>query len=200
MFTQTVFLRIPADTTERVLHQGKVLEATPDNLVAEFVDPLGLAPGADVTLYAEVRGKFFQQGATIVAVQQETPFPILAFKKVGQPSSAESRGSFRVSSAATQILASIAGQLKCPIVDISPEGFAAITRCELPLGASVQIAFEFEGVSCSGPARVQTLRTLPNGTRRYGFLAVDAATMRATLGQITANVQRSQLRRLSRTA
>jgi len=197
---KAVFLLIPGEHRERILHQGRVLESTAESIVAEFADPITLPAGTDVNLYADFRGKFYQHGASVIAFQQSRP-SIYAFKKVGEPVSAESRGSYRVSTVTLEITARIAMEACCKIVDISPEGFAAITAQDYPIGSVVDSTLVCEGLSCAGPARVQTLKVLPNGNRRYGFLAVDkkGSAMRKVLGQITATVQRLQLRRLSRT-
>ncbi len=196
-----VFLLIPGETRERILHQGRTLETDADIVVVEFIDPIIPLVGSDVNLYATFRGKFYQHGASVLEFRQSRP-SVIAFKKVGEPVSAESRGSYRVSTVTLEINARIAREDSCKVVDISPEGFAALTEQDYAIGSVVDTSLVCEGLACSGQARVQTLKILPNGNRRYGFLAIDkkGSAMHKILSQITAAVQRTQLRRLSRTA
>ena len=202
---KALYLLIPSESNERVLIEGKVLETDAQNVVAQFAEPLPLVSDADVNLYADFRGRFYQQGASVAALRETDAVvpstPIIALRKVGEMVSADNRASYRVSTANLHIHADIATEKTCKVVDISPEGFAVITSHDYAVGSVVNASLVSEGLSCSGAARVQTLKTLPNGARRYGFLALDpkGANMRKVLGQITATVQRLQLRRLSRT-
>jgi hypothetical protein len=202
----SLFMLIPNEANERILLPGKVLEHDDQTVVAEFAEPLTLAVGAEVNLYGDFRGRFYQQGAAVIALRQAEPpapaVPIVALRKVGEIAAADSRGSYRVSTAALNVYANIGEECSCRVLDISPEGFAAITTRDYPIGSTVRASLVCEGLACSGHARVQTLKVLPNGQHRYGFLAPDSktSTMRKVLGHITATVQRIQLRRLSRIA
>ena len=197
-----LFLLLPGQTPERTLHQGKVLELEGDTVVAEFAEALLPGAGADVLLYADFRGKFYQNGASVIAVRQSQPTPIIAFRLVGEPMSAESRANFRVSTATLPLAADIGREKNCQIVDISPDGFAAIMKYEYAVGTKFEADLAFEKMGSTGPVRIQTLKRLPNGTLRYGFVAIGGKqpNMQDLLGKLTAEVQRKQLRRLSRTA
>jgi hypothetical protein len=196
-----MYLWIPDESGERILHSGKVIESDAETFVAEFEEPLAPPVGADVNAYGEVNGKFHQQGAAVTAIRRPLPNPVIAFKRVGKPVSAENRGSYRVCVATWGIYARIGPEDKCLVVDVSPEGFGVITQEPCKLGALVEVSLSYEGETITGRARCQTARLRSDGRGRYGFLSLEEnRDMRKTLERITAAVQRMQLRRLARVA
>ena len=193
-----MFLLIPDDDNGRILHPGRVIESDANSFVAEFDTAISPAPGSDVNAYAEVRSKFFQQGASVVEIRQSAPKAIIAFARVGEPVSAENRQAFRVSVISANIIAKIGKEKNCPIVDISPEGFGTLAKAELRVGTLVPVEFQHAGHVVSESARIQTIKPRPDGKFRYGFLAPDKKSeARRSLQQITSLMQRIQLRRLA---
>src|SRR5580704_6810852 len=136
MFTpgSAMFLFVPQAGNQRILHPGKVIELDATSFVCEFEEAIAPAAGSDVNAYAEVRGKFMQQGAAVLEVRQTEPKPIIAFARVGQPVSAESRQTFRVSVVASDFVAQIDGVENCKLVDVSATGFAAIVSKQYMIG------------------------------------------------------------------
>jgi hypothetical protein len=194
-----MFLLIPEETNGRILHPGKVIESDAIGFLAEFDATIAPAVGSDVNAYGEVRGKFFQQGAKVAEIRAAEGKCVLAFSRVGDPVSAENRQTFRVSVVSANITAKVGKEKNCPVVDVSPEGFGAIAKTELRVGALVPIEFQHGGHLVSGPARVQTVKRRPDGKFRYGFLATSdrKGQARSSLQQITSLMQRAQLRRLA---
>ncbi len=193
-----IYILIPSATNQRALRPGKVTALHGVDLVAEFEEPIALEAGAEVIIYHDYRGKFFQRGATVAQVRQTEPLPVIEFQCVGDAVSAESRQTFRVAVAMSGILAQIDKERKCQIVDLSPEGFAAIVPKELRIGTMVRANLTLEGQEIDTLVRVQTLKKLPSGKLRYGFLVPEKKNpARAVLEKVTALFQRAQLRRLS---
>jgi hypothetical protein len=193
-----MFLMIPDATNKRVLHPGKVIESDAMNFVCEFEQPIAPTAGANVNAYADVRGKFMQQGASVVEVRQSQPKPIVAFARVGQAVSAESRQAFRVSVVVAGLVAQIDGTKGCQLVDVSPTGFGAILLKEYQIGSTICVTLNHEGHEVRTTARVQTVKPLPGGKFRCGFLPTEKnGSANKMLAQITASMQRSQLRRLA---
>jgi hypothetical protein len=211
----TVFLLVPNEANERVLHPGTVLRVQgSDLLVIGFAQSVAPSVGSDVNLFFDQQGKFFQQSGTIVAAnesldQTASPLPAeapstaqsIGFRCVGSPVSAENRGSYRVSVTALEMTARIEKERDCLVVDVSPEGLGIITRQNYRLGTAVKLLLEYEGEHLEGLVRVQTTRLLPDGQCRCGLrVASTESAMRKTLQKLTALVQRRQLRNYRRTA
>jgi hypothetical protein len=190
-----VYLLIPSPTKKRVLHPGKVVESTATDFVAEFEESIAPPLNGDVNAYCEVRGKFFQQGAIATEIRTNNPC-VIAFQRNGEPVSAESRQTFRVSLVTSEFTADIEKESGCQVVDISPEGFAAMSRKKLGLGSIVKIRLTGEGKTFEATARVQTVQER-GGKFRYGFLVPKSnGPTRKAMQQISAEMQRLQLKRL----
>jgi len=194
-----MFLLIPEDANGRILHPGKVIESDAMGFVAEFEAAIAPASGSDVNAYGEVRGKFFQQGARVTEVRSADARSIVVCTRVGEPVSAENRQTFRVSVVSANIMAKVGKQKNCSVVDVSPEGFGVIAKGELQVGMLVPVEFQHAGHVVNAPARLQTIKRLPSGKFRYGFLATadKKGEARRSLQQITSLMQRDQLRRLA---
>jgi hypothetical protein len=193
-----MFLFIPNDTNNRVLHPGKVVESSNDAFVGEFAEPVRPEPLSAVNAYGDVNGKFYQQPAIVAELRQDLPTSIIAFDRAGPPVSAENREIFRVCIAMADIMAKFERENGCPVMDISPVGLAVVSAQVHQLGASINVAFRYDGCAVSTTARVQTVQQRPDGRFRYGLLALGKNTdAHRALQQITMSMQRQQLRRLA---
>jgi len=195
---QNMFLLLPGDSEKRVLQPGKVIESSAPSFSIAFDEPIELPVGLDTLAFCEVRGKFFQQGASLVEVREGGPASIYVFNRVGDPVSAEQRQTFRVSVAAAQIYAQLGKQKQCLVVDISPEGLAVIADAGLTLGSMQKISTSYEQNTILADARIQTIKILPSGKARYGLLIPSSdAVARKTLLKTSMDFQRRQLKRLA---
>jgi hypothetical protein len=203
-----VYLLVPNESNERVLHPGRVLDTSAgDVIVIGFAQKIAPPAGSDVNLFFEHRGKFFQQTGTITAARtgaDESDASVaqsIAFRCVGEPVSAESRGSYRVSLVDFAVTARVENDRKCPLVDISPEGLGLITKKNHRLGTAVRVTLAYEDEQLEGHARVQTVRPLKDGTFRCGLLVPSTEEeMRRSLRKMTAIAQRQQLKTLRQSA
>jgi len=197
-----VYLLVPNESNERVLHPGRVLDLPEQNAVLiGFERAIAPPVGSDVNLFFENRGKFLQQSGTIVAANaSEAAADIvqsIVFRCVGEPVSADSRGSFRVNVAELDMTARVENDRKCRVVDVSPEGLGLIAKKSHRLGTAVRVTLAFEDQQLEGMARVQTVRPMPDGSFRCGLLVPSTEDqMRSSLRKITALAQRRQLRAL----
>jgi hypothetical protein len=194
-----MFLLIPDATNQRTLQPGTIIESDALSFVAVFDGAMTSPAGTAVDAYGDVRGKFFRQGAQISEIRAAEAKSIVVFTRIGDPVSAENRQTFRVSVISAIILAKVGKEKNCPVIDVSPEGFGVIAKCELKAGTVVPVEFEHAGHRVEAPARVQTVKRCIDGKYRYGFLctAGKRGTARASLQQITGLMQRAQLRRLA---
>lgn len=199
-----VFILLPGEKRERVLHQGTVTECSEASFVAEFGEVLDLTVGVELLAHAEVNRKFMQQGATVQAVLSASPKTIIAFTRTGQPIAADSRQSYRVSLAAHNLPAKINNDQRCQLIDVSATGFGVVSTTELSIGETVTATVGYNGVTATGEARIQSARDFGGGKFRYGLHAVEAqrgkpkSELQVALMKISLEVQRDQLRRMAR--
>jgi hypothetical protein len=208
-----VHLWNPNKSKQRVLVEGRVesiIEAGAV-LVVRFDEPAHLEPGASVQLYAEFRNKFHQQGAsvrTIVPKEDGTPddsdTPAIELVRIGEPVSAESRGSYRVATTVSDIFSTIGYDPKTKkqqVVDVSPEGFAVLMPMAPTTGATLGFRWEYAGFVVEGEGRVQTIKPTKGGAFRVGLMVTDKKSpARKSLEKLAIVLQREQLKRMGRAA
>ena len=193
-----IFIIIPEESKEHIFHHGKVLEADDETFVAEFDRLQPLPVGFSVSAYNEIEGKFYQQNAVVKALGRTKPNPVLTFERVGLPVSAERRGSYRIRMVKISLTGRVGEERRCAIMDISPEGFAAITNKPLDIGSLVPAHVAYETHVFEGQVRVQSVSSIPNGKFRCGFLVPERqARMRRSLERIAFMIQRLHLRSLA---
>jgi hypothetical protein len=191
-----VHLLIPSTSKKRILHPGQVIESDPLRFVAKFDDPIAPPVDSDVNAFCEVNGKFFQQGAVVLEIRPGQG-NVIAFRRNGEPVSAESRQTYRVTVVSEGFTARLDKLRGCSVVDISPEGFAAVVADRLNLGSVMKIKLNCDDKTVESPARVQSVKDLPNGEFRHGFLVPRGnISARNELQKISADMQRLQLKRL----
>jgi hypothetical protein len=190
-----MFVIIPDKLKAPVFHPGRVIEATEGTFKASFDQLTPPSVGSRICTFSEVTGKFFQQEAIIKEIDQTKYNIIISFQSEGVPTSAEKRASFRIRTSRIFIAGRIADESRCRVMDVSLEGFSAITGRALEVGSLVSIQLVYDTEVLKGQARVQCAKALSNGKHRYGFLVPETNTkMRRSLERITSKVQRVHLR------
>ncbi len=197
-----VHFRDPRITTERVLHHA-VIDGSDEEGCWRATFTAGVpqvAVGQELLIYYEIKREFMQQPARIHALDASEEQTVVCFETLGDPISAESRQHYRVSTITAQIQAQIAEEEGCKVLDISSTGFAAVSRQSFAIGETVAAVIEFDDYHCEGRASVQSVRARPDGSFRYGFLSIngkDGGAFQEALNELSLEVQRIQLRRLS---
>jgi hypothetical protein len=192
------FLLIPNEQNERLLLPGKVVQLNDANAIVKFDQPITLKAGDESTIFAQWRDKFLQQGVKIQTAAMNDDPSTIELSRVGEPVSAEGRGSYRVSVAIAMIYGTVDGQKHCHVVDISPEGCAVVCTQPLIIGQTVPVQFEYQNVVVEGLLKVQTLKNLSSGKMRFGLLANEKnSPARKALQKLTVLMQRLQLQRLA---
>ena len=190
-----IFIIVPDESNEPVLHPGKVLESDADTTVAELDQMQVLPLGFSVYAYTEIGGKFYRQKAIVKEVGRAKPNPVMTFERVGPRVSAEKRNSYRIRISRVALTARIGEEKRCSVTDISPEGFAAICSRAWDFGSWVPIHIEYEAQALEGSARMQSISRLPDGKYRCGFLIPERnVRMRRSLERIASMIQRLHLR------
>jgi len=192
------FVSIPNPDNRRTLVEGKVVSVQHPVAVMELEALPGLSAGDDVTLFADVRGKFHQQAAKVAAINSETGTVQIEAHLIGEPVSAEQRGTFRVSCIALLLPVHVEKLAGCILADVSPEGLGVITPKPLVVGSMVDASLVIDAFKVQGRFKVQTAKILPNGQMRFGLYQPDRrGDTRKTLEKLAGHLQRMQLKRLS---
>ena len=192
------FLAVPNPQNKRVLVEGKVKAFDPTRAEVEFEQIAGLSPDADVTLFAEKGGKFFQQAARVCVETFDGGRTTVAFELFGEPVSAEQRGSYRTSAVMLNVPIGVDRQAGCVLADVSPEGVGVITPKPLTVGSTVSVTIEIEAFRLNDTMKVQGVKRLPSGKLRFGlFVPGKGSNSRRTLEKLASHLQRVQLKRLS---
>lgn len=193
-----VFLAIPNPDNRRVLVEGGVVAAELGRVQVTFEHIAALPHGADVTLFAEVRGKFSQQSAVVAAETFEAGHTTVTFDLVGEPVSAEQRGSYRTTAVMLNVPVGVDRMAGCLLADVSPEGVGVISPKPLTVGSMVDVVLEIEAFRLAEKMKVQGAKLLPSGKLRFGlYLPGKASPSRRTLEKLAGHLQRMQLKRLS---
>jgi hypothetical protein len=198
-----IFLNIPNETKQRILHPATVKEANKRGYTAELEESdVALKAGQDLFIYFELKRRFVKQPARIDAVMQTAPLLVVGFQITGEAMSAESREWFRVSTVMAKLTASVGSESECRLLDVSTAGFAVEATARYEIGQVVPVTLRYQGSQFSGEARIQSVREMGKGRFRYGLHALEDKTSGGDLrkGQqhISAAIEREQLRRLSR--
>lgn len=200
-----VFVQIPDGSVQRMLHPAAIVAVDAGALALEFTDP-DFAPqaGQSVLIFFDRKGEFTQQAARIGGVRSAEPRAVIGVELVGKPISAESRQSYRISTAVSGLTAKVGPVESCRLLDVSATGFAVLTSERLNIGDIVKAELSLEGDTFTGQVSVQNTGAFTDGLTRYGLYCVDEGEpgydLQSGLLRISVYVQREQLRRYARVA
>ena len=198
------YIQTSGGADSRILHPAKLLSGDGDNYSAEIeAQDLTLEEEQNVLVFYEIAQKFVKQAAKITAVSQsEGENPTIGFRSVGEPVSAEGREHYRVSTAAGDLTAALGVEKQCRLLDVSSIGFSVFATNKHAIGTTLDAGLFHHGNSYTGQVCIQSVRDLDDGRIRYGLHCVDdkqgGANLEQGLRKMTMDIQRKQLRRLSR--
>lgn len=200
-----VFVQIPDGSVQRVLHPATIVAVDSGVLALEFSDPDFLPQaGQAVLVFFDRKGEFTQQAGRIGGVRASEPRAVVGVELVGKPVSAESRQSYRISTAVSGLTATVGSIENCRLLDVSATGFAVLTDKPLTIGDIVKAVLSLDGDTFTGEVSVQNAGTFADGLTRYGLYCVSEGEpgydLQSGLLRISVHVQREQLRRYARCA
>ena len=170
-----ILLRLPDESGAPRLHLGAVLEAEDRTCTAEFESEAAWPErGAGLFVYFLDAGTFFEQPALIEEIRAEGATATIAVRLTGRRVAAENRLAPRVSTVATDLMATVEEEECCPLIDVSETGCAIMANGTHEIGEIVSVAIAYGGREFAGRASVQSARELWQGRFRYGLHAIDA--------------------------
>jgi PilZ domain len=196
-----VFLRLPKEDApkKRNLRPAVVVGVDHDTCTVQLMEPAaGVDEGIDAFLHFEARRKFVQQAMKVLRRDARDACTFVA-QLHGEPVSAESRQTFRVSCLSANIRAVVASESGCEVVDLSNTGFGFYGKAAYEVGQRVRVTMAYGGKDHSGLGIIQSVRRMNAGVVRYGVHCTDGAgdNLARSLPSISMQVQAEQLRRLS---
>ncbi|MCH7868223.1 MAG: hypothetical protein IH881_11045 [Myxococcales bacterium] len=199
---QEIYVRLPDEQEERILHLGLCLEWNADTAVVSISDrEFGLEAGQDILLYFTDRSQFLQLAVRITRATIEGVKLQLELERQSDPISAEARETFRVTTLTSGIEVLPGGTDRRSLRDISVIGFGLVTSESYQLGQTLSVVVERgEDERYEGRACVHSIRKLRKGHVRFGFRALpdkDDANLAQELKDLTIEVQRAQLQRVT---
>lgn len=200
-----VFVQIPDGSVQRILHPATIVAVDSGALALEFSDPeLKPQAGQAVLIFFDRKGEFTQQAARIGGVRASEPRAVIGVELLGKPISAESRQSYRISTAVSGLTAKVGSVENCRLLDVSAAGFAILTDKPLSVGEILKAELSLENDTFVGQVSVQNGAPFGSGQMRYGLYVVDEGEpgydLQSGLLRISVYVQRQQLRQYSRVA
>ena len=111
--------------------------------------------------------------------------------------SAEHRQTHRAIALSVNLFAAPGEDRDLTVQDVSPTGFAVVSKVEYSIGATLDVSLTFDGDIYSGTALVQSIREFSSGRIRYGLCVLEQGDLQDGLQQISLAVQRQQLKRQS---
>jgi len=186
----------------RLLRRSTVTETEGEHFTVEFgEEEIQLEVGQELLCYFDGEREFMQQVVRLVELVAEEPPLVARLATLGDPASAESRQTDRVSTISVDIFAEVGEERGLRLQDVSTTGFALIARGDYPIGATFPVSITFEDDIYSGVAAIQSIRQLSPGRLRYGLLPLaespGAGDLLDGLRQVSLGVQREQLKRNS---
>lgn len=154
----------------------------------------------DAVVYFNGPGGFLQQPARVYAHADDHESGTLRIEPIGIAAIAEDRVAARVTVAIPECTAVIAGNDVCQIADASVRGLSVLSAEVYEQGQIVEVAFEVGSGVYAGLCRVRSIAPVRDQTR-YGMVAMpgdSAGTLRGGLADLTAAVQRSHHRPISK--
>lgn len=195
---KNLFVSIPTGSEEQVLHPGTVISVEDKIYTVQLEEEnLLTKAGQEVLIYYEVERTFMQELAWIQNVLQDDPKAAISLGTSGKPICAESRACYRVPVATKNLSANVGLEKGCKLLEVSQAGFAIIASHSLPKGKLIEATLCYGYGEFSGRARVQSVKELGHGRRRYGFSCVDKKMAHGSLPRglrvISMAIQRDHL-------
>ena len=162
------------EASRRVLHPGRLVGTGHESLTLRLDEPsLDLHAGEVLRFYFQMHERFMVQSARVTAVLPGDEGLSLLLRLEGTAESTESRQSYRVTTQCIELLARVADEDNCPVLDVSLNGLAVLTRRAHEAGNVVSVSFTLLGRPYEGDCCVQSVQPLADGRIRHGLHSID---------------------------
>jgi hypothetical protein len=204
-----IFIQCPDEYPQRVLLPGRVVGVNDQTYSAAMAQgESDFSAGQNVLVYYDLKGKFTQQSARIDAVMRggtsegesdNSSLLVIGFQITGEPSSAESRESYRACAVIRDLQAAVNKEQQCLVLDISATGLAVVTQSSYAVNQQVAVAMDYLGKAYTGQGNVQSVRKMDDDRWRVGLHVPTQlnGNLERGLQLICVAIQRQQLTRLS---
>lgn len=196
-----IYVQIPGEFQHRVLHPAMILAINETTVSLELEErELPFVCGEPVLVFYETDKIFMQQSALLASHEESDPAPVIEIQLTGEPSSAESREHYRVSTVMANLTAELGIESVCPLLDVSTTGFSVIASESYPIGHTVEAVLWFSGQQFNGNVCVQSIREMSKDRIRYGLHSLDTSRAGGNIDRglqtMSTSIQRQQLQRM----
>lgn len=191
-----LFFNSGPSTDDRVLLPATVT-AVEGKFVTVHPDHIGpkVSSGNTVEIFYERSRKFVRQDVRIEAVEQEDESTVIRFETVGDAEMVEQRQEYRVLTIMEDLDVALNTEA-AKLADVSATGFSSVGRHEHRAGETLNVTVGLDRNRYTGKATVQSVKTMPNGQLRYGYIVHPSEKeLLEGLRLISMDTQRKQLRR-----
>jgi len=192
-----VFLQLPGSSSQRPLYPGRVLEVSARGYAGYFrVHDDEVRAGMDVQIGFQLDGKFALQPVRVESVRPEGDELHIALEILGDPISADTRQSFRVSARDASVRCTFGTEPGCEVLEVSATGFAVHATRRHDLGQTLDVTVHFGGEHVTGRVVIQSAQRVSKARIRYGVHAPEriSPALNLALSRINLAIQRQQLR------
>jgi len=192
------FLQLPGSGQERPLYPGRVNEVSSRGYGGYFrVHDQEVRRGMEIQIGFQIDGKFALQPVRVASVQPEGEEVRIALEILGDPVSADTRQSYRVSTLTAAVRCTFGGEAGCEVLEVSATGFAVHSSRRHELGRTVDVIVHFEKEHIAGRVVIQSAQRISKTRVRYGVHAPERVSpnLSFALSRINLAIQRQQLRR-----
>ncbi len=201
------FIQFPEESDENILHPLRLLAHQGQSWTIMMLESMvELKQAQDVTIFYECNQEFVQQPARIEELHDVEGNAECALTLIGTPVSAEHREHYRVDATLADRWMSIdSSDEPVQIVDVSATGCAIVCDQHYAVRDVIEATILYQEKEYCGHFCVQSVRALTPKNNRLGLYCVEDSNTRANplirvLRSLSMDLQRQQLRRLSRAA
>jgi anti-anti-sigma factor len=189
-----ILVRYPAKASTTVLHLGEIVDVEGCFYVVEIdTQESESHTGAETEALFHTDWGFHRQVARIEEVRSVSPVQVIVVSLIGEPIPAENRQHPRVSTVASDVIATVEDEGFCPVIDVSKSGFALLASGKFEVGDTVTVELAHDGETVTGEAVIRSAREIWEERYRYGLHSLverpGGAELRACLDRIKSAIE-----------
>jgi hypothetical protein len=160
-----------------------------------------VARDADVGVHYEESRRFLRRPARVTSIATEGRSGSVVVAFTGDPAVVERRQTYRVSTIGLDLFATVDGEERCEVLDLSATGLAVAVGRSLAPDSRVPVVLFFEGAPHPGSVLVRSSVPIRGGRFRIGAICTGEGhgevLLSEALTRASVTLQRLALQRLS---
>jgi hypothetical protein len=192
-----VFLQVGEGADGRMF-TARVVAWTESLVTAAFTDlELNVAAGQTAWLCYDWDGQFLRRAVRVDAVMDGEDRRTVGLQLVSDANPADRRESARISTAIVGLSVEVNGEVGCPLLDVSANGFAVVASVALEVGQTADVSLIHAAKRFHGQVRVRSATEITPGQYRYGMYCLVHRSAGGDLAEGLRRVRDAVMRRSS---